>query len=104
MYITIYVVLSHVGFATIYVFEYSFVPFVAYVKIAHEMDPKKYLNIVGCSRIEQTNIRIYLDAKELIERISKYILIKEKPGLQILIIFVSQLFRIFKYSSSCAHH
>ena len=33
----------------------------------YEIDSKQYMNIFGCPGIDQLNIQIYLDAKELIE-------------------------------------
>ena len=33
------------------------------------MVPKKYKNIVGCQRVEGTNIQTYSDAEELIKQI-----------------------------------
>ena len=42
----------------------------------------KYPNIFGCPRVDKTNIRIHLDAQQLIEIFPKYIQTKEKAKIQ----------------------
>ena len=38
----------------------------------HETGSNEYPNILGCPRIDQTNIQIYLDAQDLTKQISKF--------------------------------
>ena len=67
----------------------------AYGKNAHEMGPKKYLNIFECPILDQMNIRIYSDAEKFIKEIFKYIRIVEKPRIWIQIIFAGYFIQIF---------
>ena len=66
--------------------------------------PSEYPNIFELPWIDRTNIRIFMDTKELNKQISEYIRIGEKPQIQIWIIIVDHFIGIFKYSIICAHY
>ena len=45
-----------------------------------------------------------LDAKELTKQLTEYIWLEEKPGIQIRLIFVVYVIKIFEYLKIFVHH